>query len=75
MAKTVVQIVRVLTDDRDQHLWLVAAPPDDAVNKVLNAVPEGWAAALLANDVLSPSEAAALHLGPGDIREITSRTD
>ncbi len=75
MAKTVAHIVRVMTDSRDQHLWLAAAPPADAINLVLDAVPEGWAAALLANYVLSPSEAASLHLGPGGIRKITSTTD
>ncbi len=75
MPQTVAHIVRVLTDDRDQHLWLAAASPDEAINKVLDAVPEGWTAALLPNHILSRSDVAALHIGPGDIRNITSRSN
>ena len=75
MAQTVAHIVRVMTDSRDQHLWLAAAPPDEAVTHVLNAVPEGWAATVLASYALSPTEVAALQLGPGDVREITRRTN
>lgn len=71
----VAHIVRVLTDNRDQRLWLAAAPPDEAINQVLDAVPEGWAAALLSNYVLSLSEVAALHLCPGGVREITSKAN
>lgn len=75
MAQTVAHIVRVLTDSRDQHLWLAAAPPDKAVTQVLNAIPEGWAATVLASFALSPTEVAALQLGPGQVREITSGTN
>lgn len=73
MAQAAAHFVRVLTDSRDQHLWLAAAPPDEAVTQVLNAVPEGWAATVLPGYALSPTEVAALQLGPGDLREITSK--
>ena len=73
MAQPVIQVVRVMTDSRDRHRWLAAAPPEEAVTLVLNAVPEGWAARVLPSYALSPPEGASLHLGPGDIREITSR--
>ncbi|MCC8962458.1 hypothetical protein H8A95_09050 [Bradyrhizobium sp. Pear76] len=53
MAQTVAHIVREMTYSRDQYLWLAAAPPDEAVIHVLNAVPKGWAA--------SRSERAAHH--------------
>lgn len=75
MAQTVAHIVPVMTDSRDQHLWLAAAPPDEAVTHVLNAVPEGWAAKLLPNYALSPNEVAALQLGPGEVGEISRTTN
>ena len=71
MAQTVAHMVRVLTDSRDQHLWLAAAPPDEAISQVLDAVPEGWAATLIGHP-LSPLECNALHLSAGELREISS---
>jgi len=44
VAQTVAHIVRETTYSRDQYLWLAAAPPDQAVTHVLNAIPKGWAA-------------------------------
>ena len=73
MAQTVVHMVRVMTDSRDQHLWMAAVPPDEAITQILNAVPEGWAATVLPSYALSSNEVAALQLGPGEIREITSK--
>lgn len=67
-----IHLVRVVTDNREHKLWAVAAPRDEAVNAVLDVVPEGWSAALLENE-LSEQESEALILGPGDVREITSR--
>jgi hypothetical protein len=74
MANTAdVYLVRVTTDDREHQLWAASTPRDDAVTQVLNAVPEGWAAALLTNQ-LTPQEVNVLNLQPGEVREITSRT-
>ena len=68
-----IHLVRVTTDDREHQLWVVAAPRDEAVTWVLNAVPEGWTAALL-TDRLTSQEMEVLNLQPGEVREITSRT-
>jgi hypothetical protein len=68
---SVVYLVRVTTDDRVHQLWVACASSDDeALTLVLNRVPEGWAAALLSNK-LTPLEAEALNLKPGDVREIS----
>ena len=64
-----VHLVRVTTDDREHLLYAACGPRDDAVTQVLNAIPEGWTAALLPNR-LSPEEIAVLALQPGEVREI-----
>jgi hypothetical protein len=47
---------------------MVAAPREEAVSLVLNALPEGWAASLLP---LRPVQASRLNMQPGDVRELT----
>lgn len=66
-----VHLVRVTTDDRTHQIWVSAGRREEAISQVLNAIPEGWAAALL-SDRLGPREAEVLNLRPGDVREITS---
>ena len=73
MADTQVHLVRVTTDGREHQLWVAAVPREEAVDKVLNAVPEGWTAALLSNR-LKPFEVEALNLKPGDVRELSRRS-
>jgi hypothetical protein len=73
MTEMQVHLVRVTTDDREHQLWVVAAPREEALDKVLNAIPEGWTAALLSNR-LKPFEVAALNLKPGDVRELSRRS-
>jgi hypothetical protein len=68
MARTQVNLVQVTPDDRKTRFWLAAAPREEAVSVVLNAVPEGWSAVLLP---LSPVEASALNMQPGEVRELT----
>jgi hypothetical protein len=68
-----VHLVRVTTDDREHRLWVAATTRDDAVDQVLNAIPEGWTAALLP-DRLSRFEIEVLGLAPGEVRDLTSRT-
>jgi hypothetical protein len=63
-------LVRVTTDDREHQLWVAATPREDAITQVLNAVPEGWTAALLSNR-LKPAELEVLNLKPGEVRELT----
>ena len=73
MASTTdIQLVRVTTDDRERQLWVAATPRDEAVTQILNAVPEGWTAALLTNR-LTRQEVELLNLQPGEVREITTR--
>jgi hypothetical protein len=65
-----IHLVRVTTDDREHQLWAAAAAREEAITQVLNAVPEGWTAALLSNR-LEPMEEEALNLKPGEVRGIT----
>jgi hypothetical protein len=62
-----VNLVQVTPDSRRRRVWMVAAPREEAVSLVLNAVPEGWAAALLP---LKPILASQLNMQPGEIREL-----
>ena len=64
-----VHLVRVTTDDRERLVYATCGPREDAITQVLNAVPEGWTAALLPNR-LTADEIAALALQPGGVREI-----
>ena len=68
---TGVHLVRVLTDDRANRLWVAAASsPDEAVILVLNAVAEGWSASL-APAQLTLAELEVFHLKQGEVHEIT----
>ena len=66
---TSLQLVRVTTDDREHQLWVAATPRQEAVVRVLNAIPEGWTAALLSNR-LKPAEVKALNVKDGEVREL-----
>ena len=74
MAATGVHLVRVTTDDREHQLWAAACPRREAVELILNAIPEGWTAALLSNE-LKPAESEALNMRAGEVRELTRRGD
>ena len=65
-----VHLVRVITDDRRDQLWAAACRREDAVNQVLNAVPEGWSATLLPNR-LELLEEQMLNLKPGEVVELS----
>ncbi|MBV8700645.1 hypothetical protein [Bradyrhizobium sp.] len=68
---TGVHLVRVLTDDRANRLWVAAASsPEEAVNLVLSAIPEGWSASLL-QEQLTPAEIEGLNLKHGEAHQIT----
>ncbi|RXG83650.1 hypothetical protein [Bradyrhizobium zhanjiangense] len=69
-----IHLVKVTTDDREHQLWVAATPRDEAVTEVLNAIPEGWTASLLTSQ-LTLEEAEVLKLQPGEVREVTSRTN
>jgi len=69
--KTDIYLVRVLTDDRTNRLWVAAgSSPEDAVTLVLNAIPEGWSASP-ALEQLTPAEAERLNLRQGEVHEMT----
>lgn len=69
--KTGVYLVRVLTDDRTNRLWVAAgSSPEDAVDLVLNAIPEGWSASP-ALEPLTRAEIDGLNLKLGEVYEIT----
>jgi hypothetical protein len=65
-----VYLVQVITDDREHQIWAVAAPSEEAVDLVLEAIPEGWAVSLLTSR-LKPQELEALNLRAGEVRKIT----
>lgn len=67
MSQTQVNLVQVTLDSRRRRVWMVAAPRDEAVSIVLNAIPEGWAASLLP---LRSVRASRLKMKPGDMREL-----
>jgi len=68
---TGVYLVRVLTDERSNRLWLAAgSSPEEAVSLVLDAIPEGWSARL-AQEQLTPAEVEGLDMKQGDAYEIT----
>lgn len=65
-----IQLVRVTTDDREPRLWAAATTRDDAVDCVLDAIPEGWTARLL-DETLEPLADAVRGMMRGDVRELT----
>jgi hypothetical protein len=68
MAETDVHLIRVTTDDREHQLWVASCRREDAIDNVLNAIPEGWTAALLSTR-LKPQEVEVL--SPGEMRQLT----
>jgi hypothetical protein len=67
MANTQVNFVQVTPDNRIRRVWMVAAPREEAVSIVLNAVPEGWATSLMP---LRAVDASQLKMQPGELREL-----
>jgi len=66
--------VRVMTDDRTQQLWVAATARDEAVDRVLDVIPEGWTARLL-NEQFKRQPHAASDMAPGEVRELCERKD
>jgi hypothetical protein len=65
-----VYLVRVRTDEGKYRFFAVACARKDALDEVLAIVPEGWSATVLLEH-MTAEDLAALHLGPGEVREIT----
>jgi hypothetical protein len=68
MDRTQVNLVQVTPDNRRRRVWMVAAPREEAVSLVLDAIPEGWTASLLP---LRSVGASRLNMQRGDLRELT----
>jgi hypothetical protein len=69
--KAGIHLIRVTTDNREHQLWVAAVhSQEEAIQLVLNAIPEGWTAALLSNK-LKLAEVEVLNLEPGEVRELT----
>lgn len=66
-----VHLVRVTTDEKEYRLWAAATAREDAVDRVLNAVPEGWSARLL-DDHLKPRQDTVRSMIRGEVRELSS---
>ena len=66
--------VRVMTDDRTQKLWVAATTRDEAVDCVLDVIPEGWTARLL-DKPFKPKPEAASDMAPGEVRELSETKD
>jgi hypothetical protein len=74
MDSAAVHFVIVTTDDRVHQLWAAATSRGEAVDRVLDAVPEGWAARLV--DEETPTQkSAVLNISPGEVRELHTAID
>ncbi|OKO74602.1 hypothetical protein AC629_34910 [Bradyrhizobium sp. NAS80.1] len=65
---TEVHLVRVITDDREVQIWLAATSRDQALDLVLEAIPEGWAVNLIQRQ-LAAEHVLALNMKPGEVRQ------
>lgn len=63
-----VHLVRVTTDDGSWQVWIAATKRDEAVDRVLELVPEGWAASLIERR-LSSDHIAELDMKAGEVRQ------
>ena len=61
-------LLRVRTDDGEHQLQVAAMSGEEAVQAVLDAVPEGWTVSLLAG--AKSDEIEALALKPGEVRAL-----
>jgi hypothetical protein len=79
MDDSAIHFVRVTTDDRGSRLWAAATAREDAIDRVLDSIPEGWSAVLV--DARSPEmDLLNLHhalstMARGDVRELTGVSD
>lgn len=60
--------VRVTTDDREHHIWAAATSREDAIDRVLDQVPEGWSACFIED--AEPHLRAVIDMAPGEVREL-----
>jgi len=68
-----IHFVRVTTDDRTYRLWAAATPSEQAVDRVLDAIPEGWSACL--TNSAQTALFASVNLDVGEVRELENAGD
>jgi hypothetical protein len=64
-----VHLVRVTTAGGNEQLWAAATSRDEAVGRVLKAVPTGCNARLM-DDRLKPRHEVVTTMTPGEVREL-----
>jgi hypothetical protein len=62
--------VRVTTDEREHRVWAAATTREEAVDRVLDQVPEGWTARLM-DDRGETGPDALAGMKAGEIRELS----
>jgi hypothetical protein len=65
-----VQLFRVTMDDRACEVWAAATSSEEAFGRILDAVPEGWSAALLDKTLTTSREREDLKLQAGEVRKL-----
>jgi len=70
MAGNPIHLVRVTTDDRIHQVWAAATSREEAVERVLDAIPEGWTARLLGESPKARENGLAYGLFLGEVREL-----
>jgi hypothetical protein len=63
----------VTTDDRTHQVWAAATSREEAVDRVLDAIPEGWTARLLGESLKVREGGLSDALFPGEVRELKGR--
>ncbi|MCA6105510.1 hypothetical protein [Bradyrhizobium australafricanum] len=64
---TEIHLVRVTTDDGEVQIWLAATSREEAVDRVLEEIPEGWAVSLIQRQ-LATEHIPALNMAAGEVR-------
>ncbi|WP_375763301.1 hypothetical protein ACE10X_30485 [Bradyrhizobium sp. Pha-3] len=64
---TEIHLVRVTTDDGEVQIWLAATLREEAVGRVLEQIPEGWAVSLIQRQ-LAAEHIPALNMATGEVR-------
>lgn len=66
-------LLQVTTDDGECRFWLAVGTEEEAVQLVLDAIPEGWTAKLIDRGGTAREQALGLTVGlaPGEAREVS----
>jgi hypothetical protein len=67
----IIHFVRVTTDEREHRYWAAATTREEAVDRILDQVPEGWTARLM-DDCGNAEQAALAGMKPGEVRELSN---